>query len=45
LGIDLFAAILMIQSLPFLSAVALEAWERFGEAGNNKAADGCAEGV
>ena len=29
---DLFAAILIIQSLPFLSAVALAGWERFGEA-------------
>ena len=38
LGIDLFAAILIIQSLPFLSAVATEVLERFNEAGNNKAA-------
>ena len=45
LGTDLFAVILMIQSLPFLSAVVLEGWERFGEAGNNKPVDGCAEGV
>ena len=36
LEIDLFAAILIIQSLPFLSAVALEGLERFGEAANNK---------
>jgi hypothetical protein len=28
---DLFAAILIIQSLPFLSAVALEGFERFSE--------------
>jgi hypothetical protein len=34
--IDLFAAILIIQSLPFLSAVATEVLERFSEAGNNK---------
>ena len=34
---DLFAAILLIQSLPFLSAVATEVLERFSEAGNNKA--------
>jgi cellulose synthase/poly-beta-1,6-N-acetylglucosamine synthase-like glycosyltransferase len=34
--IDLFAAILIIQSLPFLSAVALEGLERFRAAGNNK---------
>jgi hypothetical protein len=33
---DLFAAILIIQSLPFLSAVALEGLERFSAAGNNK---------
>jgi len=33
---DLFAAILIIQSLPFLSAVALEGFERLSEAGNNK---------
>jgi cellulose synthase/poly-beta-1,6-N-acetylglucosamine synthase-like glycosyltransferase/exo-beta-1,3-glucanase (GH17 family) len=33
---DLFAAILIIQSLPFLSAVALEGFERFSEVGNNK---------
>jgi cellulose synthase/poly-beta-1,6-N-acetylglucosamine synthase-like glycosyltransferase/exo-beta-1,3-glucanase (GH17 family) len=31
---DLFGAILIIQSLPFLSAVALAGLERFGEAGN-----------
>ena len=36
LEIDLFAAILIIQSLPFLSAVALEGLERFSEAANNK---------
>jgi hypothetical protein len=29
--IDLFAAILLIQSLPFLSAVALAGLERFGD--------------
>ena len=34
--IDLFAAILIIQSLPFLSAVAMEVLERFSEAGNNE---------
>ena len=34
--IDLFAAILIIQSLPFLSAVATEVLEHFSEAGNNK---------
>jgi hypothetical protein len=34
--IDLFAAILIIQSLPFLSAVATEALERFSEAADNK---------
>ena len=34
--IDLFAAILIIQGLPFLSAVATEMLERFSEAGNNK---------
>ena len=33
---DLFAAILIIQSLPFFSAVATEVLELFGEAGNNK---------
>jgi len=33
---DLFAAILIIQSLPFLSAVAIEGLERLSEAGNNK---------
>ena len=33
---DLFAAILMIQSLPFLSAVAVTSFERLSEAGNNK---------
>jgi hypothetical protein len=32
----LFAGILIIQSLPFLSAVALEGFERFNEAGNIK---------
>ena len=32
--IDLFAAILIIQSLPFLSAVATEVLERFSEARN-----------
>jgi hypothetical protein len=31
LGTDLFAAILIIQSLPFLSAVAVAAWERLSE--------------
>jgi hypothetical protein len=35
---DLFATILIIQSLPFLSAVALAEFERLGEATNNKAA-------
>src|SRR5882724_479796 len=34
--IDLFAAILIIQSLPFLSAVAIEGFERLSEAGKNK---------
>jgi hypothetical protein len=34
--IDLFAAILIIQSLPFLSAVATEVLERFSEAANKK---------
>jgi hypothetical protein len=34
--IDLFAAILIIQSLPFLSAVATEMLERVSESGNNK---------
>jgi len=34
--IDLFAAILIIQSLPFLSAVATEVLERFSKVGNNK---------
>jgi hypothetical protein len=33
---DLFAAILIIQSLPFLPAVALEGLERFSAAGKNK---------
>ena len=33
---DLFATILIIQSLPFLSAVVLEGLERFSEAANNK---------
>ena len=33
---DLFATILVIQSLPFLSAVATEVLERFSEVGNNK---------
>ena len=36
LGTDLFAAILIIQSLPFLSAVATEVLERFSDAGNSK---------
>ena len=36
LEVDLFATILLIQSLPFLSAVALVGLERFSEAGNNK---------
>ena len=34
--IDLFAAILIIQSLPFLSAVAIEGFERLGEAGKKQ---------
>jgi hypothetical protein len=34
--IDLFAAILIIQSLPFLSAVATEVLERFSGAANNR---------
>jgi hypothetical protein len=34
--IDMFAAILIIQSLPFLSAVATEVLERFSESRNNK---------
>jgi cellulose synthase/poly-beta-1,6-N-acetylglucosamine synthase-like glycosyltransferase/exo-beta-1,3-glucanase (GH17 family) len=34
--IDLFAAILIIQSLPFLSAVATEVLERFSDAANKK---------
>jgi glucan 1,3-beta-glucosidase len=33
---DLFAAILIIQSLPFLSAVATEVLERFSDAADNK---------
>ena len=33
---DLFAAILIIQSLPFLSAVATEVLERFSEVADNK---------
>jgi cellulose synthase/poly-beta-1,6-N-acetylglucosamine synthase-like glycosyltransferase len=33
---DMFAAILIIQSLPFLSAVALEGLERLSETGNDK---------
>ncbi len=36
LGTDLFAGILIIQSLPFLSAVATEGLERFIESANNK---------
>jgi cellulose synthase/poly-beta-1,6-N-acetylglucosamine synthase-like glycosyltransferase/exo-beta-1,3-glucanase (GH17 family) len=35
---DLFGGILIIQSLPFLSAVAVAALERFSEAANTKAA-------
>ena len=31
---DLFAAILIIQSLPFLSAVAIEGFERISDTGN-----------
>ena len=38
---DLFAAILIIQSLPFLSAVALAGLERLSEAANNKPALRC----
>ena len=34
--VDLFAATLIIQSLPFLSAVATELLERFSDTGNNK---------
>ncbi|HLX16115.1 MAG TPA: glycosyltransferase [Bradyrhizobium sp.] len=41
LEIDLFAAILIIQSLPFLSAVAIEAFERLSEGADNKAAVPC----
>jgi hypothetical protein len=33
---DLFAAILIIQSLPLLSAVATGVLERFSDAANNK---------
>jgi cellulose synthase/poly-beta-1,6-N-acetylglucosamine synthase-like glycosyltransferase len=33
--VDLFGAILIIQSLPFLSAVAVAGFERVSEAGNN----------
>jgi cellulose synthase/poly-beta-1,6-N-acetylglucosamine synthase-like glycosyltransferase/exo-beta-1,3-glucanase (GH17 family) len=36
LEIDLFGAILIIQSLPFLSAVAVAGLERLSEAANNK---------
>lgn len=36
LGTDMFAAILIIQSLPFLSAVALAGFEHLSEAGNSK---------
>jgi cellulose synthase/poly-beta-1,6-N-acetylglucosamine synthase-like glycosyltransferase/exo-beta-1,3-glucanase (GH17 family) len=35
-GMDLFATILIIQSLPFLSAVATEFLERYSAAANNK---------
>jgi cellulose synthase/poly-beta-1,6-N-acetylglucosamine synthase-like glycosyltransferase/exo-beta-1,3-glucanase (GH17 family) len=41
LGTDLFAAILIIQSLPFLSAVAVEGFERLSEARDNKSALPC----
>ncbi len=41
LEIDLFAAILIIQSLPFLSAVAIEAFERLSGEGNDKAGAPC----
>ena len=41
LGTDLFAAILIIQSLPFLSAVATEVLERFSDAGNSKPSLAC----
>ncbi|MGC1519989.1 MAG: glycosyltransferase, partial [Steroidobacteraceae bacterium] len=41
LGTDLFGAILVIQSLPFLSAVALAGLERLSEAVNNKPALRC----
>ena len=41
LGTDLFAAILIIQSLPFLSAAAIEGLERLSEAGNNKPGPPC----
>jgi hypothetical protein len=41
LEIDLFAAILIIQSLPFLSAVAVAGLERLSEAANNKPALPC----
>jgi hypothetical protein len=37
LEIDLFAGILIIQSLPFLSAVALAGLERFSQAGSTRA--------
>jgi hypothetical protein len=36
LGTDLFGVILIIQSLPSLSAVATEVLERFSEAANSK---------
>jgi cellulose synthase/poly-beta-1,6-N-acetylglucosamine synthase-like glycosyltransferase/exo-beta-1,3-glucanase (GH17 family) len=39
--VDLFGAILIIQSLPFLSAVAVAGLERFSEATNNKPALPC----
>ncbi|HLX13751.1 MAG TPA: hypothetical protein VKS24_00920, partial [Bradyrhizobium sp.] len=41
LGTDLFAAILIIQSLPFLSAVAVEGFERLSEVRDNKSALPC----
>ncbi len=41
LEIDLFGAILIIQSLPFLSAVAVAGLERLSEPANNKLAQPC----
>ncbi|MGA7715742.1 MAG: hypothetical protein WCB33_07395, partial [Bradyrhizobium sp.] len=41
LGTDLFGAILIIQSIPFLSAVAVAGLERLSGASNNKPALPC----